>query len=71
MPAVEELENRYREKMKLVKLDASQNRRFCLSLKVLSLPTYLFYKDGKEVDRLVGEGLSIDTIETSLKNIID
>jgi len=71
MPAVEGLEDKYGEKMKLVKLDASQNKRFCLSLKVLSLPTYLFYKDGKEVDRLTGEELTIDDIETSLKNMIE
>ncbi|MFA4835235.1 MAG: thioredoxin family protein [Dehalococcoidia bacterium] len=71
MPAVEAMEAKYDGKMKLVKVDASQNKRFCLSMKVLSLPTCLFYKDGKEVDRLKGEGLTIDDIETSLRNMIE
>lgn len=55
MPDVEEMASRYSDVLKVVTVDASQNRRLCLRLRVLSLPTYLLYKDGKEVDRLVGE----------------
>jgi thioredoxin 1 len=55
MPDVEEMASRYSDVLKVVKVDVSQNRRLCLRLRVLSLPTYLLYKDGKEVDRLVGE----------------
>ncbi len=70
MPAVEELERKYADKIKLVKIDASRNKRFCLTLKVLGLPTYLFYKDGKEVGRLTGEHAAIDNIEATLKKMI-
>ncbi|MGD9040539.1 MAG: thioredoxin family protein, partial [Desulfobacteraceae bacterium] len=41
--------------LKVVKVDASQNRRLCLNLRVMNLPTYLLFKDGKEVDRLAGD----------------
>jgi thioredoxin 1 len=54
MPYIEELNKRY-PGIKIVKVDASKNRRLCLNLKVLSLPTYLFYRGGKEVARLAGE----------------
>lgn len=71
MPAVEGLADKYGGKFKLVKLDASQNKRFCLSMKVLGLPTYLFYNDGKEIDRLSGEGVTIADIEKTMKTIVE
>lgn len=69
-PRVEELEKKYEDKFKLTKVDASKNRRLCLNLKVIGLPTFLFYRDGKEVDRLDGEELSIKKIEESLKKFV-
>ncbi len=55
MPDVEAMASEYSGILKVVKVDASQNRRLCLNLRVLSLPTYLIFKDGKEMERLVGE----------------
>ena len=71
MPAIEGLADKYDGKLKLVKLDASQNKRFCLTMKVLGLPTYLFYKNGKEKERLTGENLTIADIEKSVKKIVE
>ena len=71
MPQVEDLEKKYEAKLKITKLDASQNKRFCLKLKVLGLPTYLFYKNGSEVDRLTGGELTINDIEDSVKKTIE
>jgi len=71
MPAVEGLEEKYGEKLKIVKLNASQNKRFCLSMRVLGLPTYLVYKDGQEVERLTGGDLTISDIEEALKKIAE
>jgi thioredoxin 1 len=55
MPYVEEMASDYENVLKVVKVDASQNRRLCLNLRVMNLPTYLLFKDGKEVDRLAGD----------------
>ena len=71
MPAVEGLEEKYGENLKVVKLNASQNKRFCLSMKVLGLPTYLFYKDGQEVEQLTGGDLTISDIEEVVKRIAE
>lgn len=71
MPHVEGLGEKYGTKLKISKIDASKNRRLCLTLKVLGLPTLLFYKNGKEVDRLTGGNLKIDDIEASVKKIIE
>ncbi|MEW6410810.1 MAG: thioredoxin family protein [Nitrospirota bacterium] len=71
MPQIEDFEKRYGEKVKIVKIDASKNRRLCLSFKVLGLPTFLIYKNGKEVSRLSGDHLNITDIEESVKKIIE
>jgi thioredoxin 1 len=55
MPYVEEMASEYDNALKVVKVDASQNRRLCLNLRVMNLPSYLLFKDGKEVDRLTEE----------------
>ncbi|MHC4242011.1 MAG: thioredoxin family protein [Planctomycetota bacterium] len=54
-PQIDNLEKTYLDKVKIAKIDASKNRRLCLRLKVLSLPTFLVYKNGEEVGRLTGE----------------
>jgi len=69
MPRVEGLGERYGDKVKMTKIEAPKNRRLCLNLKVLSLPTFLFFKNGKEVDRLTGE-ITIQSIEECLKKIL-
>jgi thioredoxin 1 len=71
MPHVEGLGEKYGEKLKITKIDASKNRRLCLTLKVLDLPTFLFYKSGKEVNRLRGESLKIEEIEEAAKRMIE
>jgi thioredoxin 1 len=65
MPYVEELASDCENVLKVVKVDASQNRRLCLNLRVMNLPTYLLFKDGKEVDRLAG-----DVDRKKLKNFV-
>lgn len=69
MPKVEGLTERYGGKVKITKVEAPKNRRLCLTLKVLSLPTFLFFKDGKEVDRLSGD-ITIQSIEASLEKLL-
>jgi thioredoxin 1 len=71
MPHVEGLGEKHGEKLKISKIDASKNRRLCLNLKVFGLPTFLFYKNGKEVDRLTGGTIGIKDIEASIIKIID
>lgn len=55
MPVVEEVAQRYDGRLKVVKVNAAQNRRLCMNLRVMSLPTFLVFKDGQEVERLTGE----------------
>jgi thioredoxin 1 len=70
MPHVEGLAEKYESKLKISQIDSSKNRRLCLNLKVFGLPTFLLYKDGKEVDRLSGGNLKIEDIKAAIDKII-
>ncbi|MEW6082334.1 MAG: thioredoxin family protein [Bacillota bacterium] len=54
MPVVEELASQLEGKVRFLKVDSSKNRRLCVDLGVMSLPTFLAYRDGQEVERLTG-----------------
>jgi thioredoxin 1 len=69
MPGIESLEQKSAGRIKIIKVEAPKNRRLCLDLKVLSLPTFLFYKDGKELDRLSGN-VSLEAIEKSINKLL-
>lgn len=63
MPSVEELAKEYGENVKIVKLNSAQNRRLCIDLKVIGLPSFLLFKDGKEEARLSGKTVTIESIK--------
>ncbi len=69
MPQVEALEKKYGDRVKITKVEAPKNRMLCLSLKVMSLPTFLFYKDGQEVERLTGDIIKIESIESAIEKM--
>lgn len=69
LPKIESLAERYGDKVKITKVEAPKNRRLCLTLKILSLPTFLFFKNGKEVDRLSGD-VTIQSVEECLKKMV-
>ena len=58
MPVVEQLEKDYASRLKVTKVNAVENRMLCAKLRVLGLPTYLFYKDGNEINRLTGDDIT-------------
>jgi thioredoxin 1 len=70
MPNVEGLSEKYADRVTVTKVEAPKNRRLCLDLRVLALPTFLFYKEGKEVDRLSGNNVSIRMIEESIEKML-
>jgi thioredoxin 1 len=52
-PVIEELATEYSGKAKIGKLNADENQKPA-ELGVSGIPTLILYKDGKEVDRIVG-----------------
>lgn len=70
MPHVEELESKYGEQIKFVKLDTSAARRLAIKQKVLGLPTITIYKDGEKVDELTKDDAKPEKIEEIIKKYI-
>ena len=53
-PVLEQLATEYEGKVKVTKLDVDSNIRTATRFNVRSIPTILFFKDGKLVDQVVG-----------------
>jgi thioredoxin 1 len=70
MPAVGRIEKDYDGRLKVAKVNAAGNRMLCARLRVMSLPTFLFYKGGVEINRLTGEKITESDIIEAIKAII-
>ena len=70
MPSVEELGKTYEGRLKVAKINATENRMLCARLRVLGLPTFLLYKDGVEVRRLSGEEVTINEIKAAMDALL-
>ena len=66
MPKVEELAADNEGRIKFGKVNSSENRRLCINLKVMSLPTFLAFRDGKEIGRITGQSLTIEDVRALL-----
>ena len=53
-PAFEELSNTYDGKMLFAKLNTDDNQMTSGRLGIQGIPTLVFFRDGREVDRIVG-----------------
>jgi len=53
-PTLESLAKDYRGRVIFAKLDTDQSPRTATALGIYSIPTLIFYKEGKQVDRLTG-----------------
>ena len=53
-PIVEQLATEYAGKAKVTKLDVDSNQATAMKFKVRSIPTILFFKNGRLVDQVVG-----------------
>ncbi|HET7321541.1 MAG TPA: thioredoxin [Longimicrobiaceae bacterium] len=53
-PIVEQLAGDYQGQLKVGKLDVDANQRTASQFNVRSIPTILFFKEGKVVDQVIG-----------------
>lgn len=53
-PTIEELATEYEGKAKVVKLDVDNNPQTAMKYGIRSIPSLLFFKDGRPVDQMVG-----------------
>ncbi|KPL01610.1 MAG: thioredoxin [candidate division Zixibacteria bacterium SM23_73_2] len=53
-PVVEELAADYAEKLKVGKLNVDENSKTASQFGIMSIPSILFFKEGKLVDQVIG-----------------
>jgi len=53
-PTIEELATEHEGKVKVCKANADECREKAMNYTITAIPTIMFFKDGKEVKRLVG-----------------
>lgn len=68
-PIIEELAEEYDGKVVMGKLDVDVNQQTAMRFGVMSIPTVIMFKDGKEVDRQVGFGGRV-MYENMIKKVI-
>jgi len=70
MPVVDELEKAYEGKLTVAKVDVSKNRMLCARLRIMSVPAYIFYKDGAEISRLVGDNITKGDLQKAIDAVV-
>ena len=53
-PVLEELDADMNDKVKIVKVDVDENQETASNFGIMSIPTLLLFKDGQQVDKVVG-----------------
>jgi thioredoxin len=68
-PAVEELAKEFEGKAKVAKVNVDDEQSIAMEYNIRSIPTLLFFRDGKVVDQLVGAAPK-KTLADKLNNLI-
>jgi len=53
-PVVEELAEKFKDSVKIMKLNVDENQKTAVNYGVRSIPTLILFKDGKVLDTLIG-----------------
>jgi thioredoxin 1 len=59
---IDQLADQYQGKIKVAKVDTDSNQRTAMRFNVRSIPSVLFFKDGKHVDTVIGADPRIKVI---------
>jgi thioredoxin 1 len=70
MPAIDDLATRYEGRVKVLKLEGPEHRQLCRNLRVAGLPTYITMRDGGEVERLTGGGITVENLEAAIERML-
>ena len=53
-PVLEDISNQYAEKFRVAKVNVDENPELASKYGIRSIPTMILFKDGKEIDNIVG-----------------
>ncbi|MEW6443640.1 MAG: thioredoxin family protein [bacterium] len=70
MPDVEALSGEYAGRIRFAKVNVMENRRLCVTLKVLGVPTFLFYRKGEQKERITGGDVTLEAIRAGAERLL-
>src|SRR6056297_3016257 len=70
MPDVEDLSEKYGDKIKFAKLNTTKARRVAISQRVLGLPTIIIYRNGEKIEEVNRDNANKEYIEEAIKKHI-
>jgi len=62
-PVIKELREELGNKVEIIEIDVDENQSKASEYGVMSIPTYIILKDGKEVDRKIGVTSKVDLLK--------
>ena len=68
-PNIEEIAETYKDKIKVCKLNVDDNQKTAANFGIVSIPTIIPFKEGREEERIVGV-MPRDKIEEKIDNLI-
>ena len=68
-PVIEEIARKFKGKIKFGKVNIEDNQELAQKFRVVSIPNFLLFKNGKQVEQFVGSR-SIEDFEEKLKNLL-
>lgn len=68
-PLVAQLAEVYEGRCKVGKCNTDENPALTSEFKIMSIPTFIFFKDGKEVQTLIG-AVSKNELEAKIKQVL-
>lgn len=68
-PLVAQLAEAYDGKCKIGKCNVDENQELAREFRVMSIPTFIFFKDGKAVETLIG-AVSKNELEAKIKQVL-
>lgn len=63
LPILEKIANDYVSKLKVCRVDSDKNIELCAEYKVLSIPNFILFKDGKIAKQMAGYTSEEDFLE--------
>jgi len=69
MPTIARLEEEAGGDLRVIKVNAPENRQLCRELRVFGLPTYLLMNDGVELERLTGD-VTREQVEGAFRTLL-
>ena len=69
-PKIQEMEKEYNGKIKFVSIDCCANKKLSMDFNVMGLPTFVIYKNGKEVTRISKNKCDEKSIRSAIENVI-